>query len=574
MMSAGTQIIFIDEVYTQVLRYLDPSVFPWEGSMAALTSLARTCKAASDPALDTLWHKIYSAHCILHLLPPDAWTIPDDNKVSIPGKYENHIIRHPEPTRALTEADLVAFDRYAPRVKEVRISRSSKDNVCTGSSTIFTALHRLRDPIFPNMRELIWDPSVNYNTMGAFQLISPAYGVPSHRFSLSIEKNLQNELKSRTRSKFIPPVDEEGFAALTETSNFKPMSDWISPRIKHLELRIAERYTGKLFLTRENVLSGLQGLPQLEHLSVDFSVDVPIILHLATLSPNLRSLRLLGGEHAGTFAALHRDRGAHIFPMLEKLDIGSVRYDDACTLLSLIRSPALHTVWLHFTSYHAFDPKDSFLHILTAGNVSVSAAQRRRTLRRVSFTLREGPFEWPEPSVSYPTGELLEPLYACVNLRSLYVNAPLLMCDSDVERMSTSWKDLESLSLTNPLAYGAERGSYIRKLVVDKSDIRPRIESLAYLAERCLGLNRLELSVDARMASRETIDTLPVGAQSAADNIGLSNSLIEDEDVEKVAEFLHNTFPKRKWGLGAGQPWQDVRDRLEMMAAEGKGTEK
>ncbi|KAJ6559346.1 hypothetical protein B0H10DRAFT_1177960 [Mycena sp. CBHHK59/15] len=162
-MAAASQFILTHEVYEIFLTFLTP---PMTSSVEfrALAQLARTSKATSDLALDTLWRTLFNPSPILGLLPADACE----------RVQAKHVLKRP-----LTESDLCVFDKYAHRVRIVDFSRFTG---VTMGCELFSSLRTYRDPIFPRLLAFQWHPSIKFNTVGEFHLLSR--GVPADKFSL------------------------------------------------------------------------------------------------------------------------------------------------------------------------------------------------------------------------------------------------------------------------------------------------------------------------------------------------------------------------------------------------------
>ncbi|KAJ7049345.1 hypothetical protein C8F01DRAFT_1183981 [Mycena amicta] len=548
-MSAGTQVVLIAEIFDLVLSNLTATSVSADEPLA-LARLAQTCRALSEPTLDKLWSNLFSCKSIWNLLPSDAWRIHRSNAVPVYRRNEWVHLRHPTLTRMLVDEDLAAFDRYASRVRTVSISCTATvtGNVSTGASSIFSALCHLRDPIFPHLRDLSWAPSVLYNTLGAFRLISQAHRVPSESFSLTVESDLPDELRSIARRSFHPPVDVDAFTALTGTpgnANFRAMSAWI-PRVKTLTLNPSRWRTETGHLPLSNILSGLRALPQLEHLSVTVRLEREILRHLAAAAPSLRSVTGWA-EEPGTFKSLEQEfqiTPVATFPALEVLEAWDLDVDDVCALLRLVHSSALHTVKLRTE----FEPRASFLHILTTRPSPALTELRRTSLRAVSLSLVP-PAETEIFACS--ASALLAPLFDCPNLSSLSLTAYLAISDADIYRISWSWNQLCSLRLYSiPLAATV-----------------PHIEAIADLAARCPHLAHIELPVDARLSSAphrmrllETFDHRPSSASRTTEVLVFSGRgpFIQEEDVENVVRFLRNTFPRLKCLSGDAPEWRVV----------------
>ncbi|KAF7334922.1 Carboxylic ester hydrolase [Mycena venus] len=412
-MTAANQFIHTQDLYELLLTHFIPPITTYV-EPHTLAQLARTCKATSDLALDTLWRTLIIPSYILRLLPVDAWELVDTEYILV---------------RPLVESDFEVFDKYAPRIRVVDFSSPSRSMGCD----LFSSLKAFRDPIFPGLLEFRWQPSVN--TIGAFQLISR--GLPANTFSLSFwEGNLTSSPRPREN---VHPANPREVAALLN----QPLSAWF-PDVQSLNLAIGTKYRAI-----SDVLEGLQSLTRLEDLTVNFSVGPNILAHLAQL-PHLLSLHLFEEDERCISAAKQildersLQTGGSSLRALEKLSIHTCEYDALCALLALVTSPALHTVNFDLNGFH---PTDATLFRLITGPDPTNSFARRASLRHIEFRVINsvGADRGGLPLLS----DLFDPLFTCPNLTTLVVNTGVFLNDADVERMASSWPRLQRLSIYN-----------------------------------------------------------------------------------------------------------------------------
>ncbi|KAJ7432392.1 hypothetical protein FB451DRAFT_1197099 [Mycena latifolia] len=480
-MAASTEFIHTHELYEHCLTYLVPPRTP-SVEFGVLARLARTSKATSELALNTLWRTLFSPSPILRLLPPDASELVQGT----------HVLKRP-----LAEADFGLFDKYAHRVRIVDFSDFTRNGM---GCDLFASLKIHRDPIFPRLWEMDWHPSTKFNTVDAFHLLSRA--VPAEKFSLTI---WDGSLAPSGR-----PSDPRGIAALLT----EPFASWI-PDVRSLRLEITTAY-----LSTANILGGLQALTTLQHLVVGFAVGPDILTHLVFL-PQLLSLHLREADEQCLEAVKqkadeHRRRtDQRSLPALEKFSITQpCEYPGLSILLDLITSSALHTIVFGLSSR---DPVDlSFLHLVTGPDTS----ERWRSLRHVEFEIT------PEPGSSVPPlpSTLLDPLYACPNLTTVRFRAVMHLTDDDIERMGSSWPNLEILD--------AHTG------------VQPTVhlDALSALAARCLRLQEIQISVDARGGPRRGAAVHP--PSYSLQKLAVFGSPLTEEDVDPVTRFLNPALPR------------------------------
>ncbi|KAJ7461160.1 hypothetical protein FB451DRAFT_1371408 [Mycena latifolia] len=489
--AASTQFIHTHELYEHCLTFLSP---PGTSSVqfGALARLARTSKATSDLALDTLWRTLFSPSPILRLLPPDACELI---------RNTTHVLKRP-----LVEADFGVFDKYAHRVRTVDFS--SFTTIRMGCD-LFPSLKVHRDPIFPRLLEMRWHPSVKFNTVGAFHLLSRA--LPAERFSLTI---WGGDLTPSSQD--AAPPDTLGVAALVT----EPLSSWI-PDVRALDL-----HTGLHYLSAGNILGGLQALTNLQHIAVNFALGPEILAHLARL-PQLLSLYLWEEDEKCTHALQQTLTDYHqTFPALEKLYSGfrPCESRSLSILLALITSDALHTVI--FTLGNRYPVEASFLHLITGPDAPRSLA-RRNSLRHIEVLTTP-----PEPGTPPLPTTLLDPLYACPNLRTVRVRGAIPLASADIERMASSWPSLESLDAHTGL------------------DPVVPLHSLSALAARCPCLREISIAVDAR-AHTGPVTHPP---SYAVTTLHLFGSPLARADIDPVVQFLNHAFPRLSVFYGSMPP--------------------
>ncbi|KAH7890184.1 hypothetical protein F5I97DRAFT_1949410 [Phlebopus sp. FC_14] len=97
---------------------------------ATLASLARTCRAFHEPALDALWMKLDLLDPVIQLLPRRMWT----------KRYHPLLIRV-----FMREKHWLTFRKYASRVKSVRAPCWSLH-----SSVQYNIILALAKPLYPS----------------------------------------------------------------------------------------------------------------------------------------------------------------------------------------------------------------------------------------------------------------------------------------------------------------------------------------------------------------------------------------------------------------------------------------
>ncbi|KAJ7670585.1 hypothetical protein DFH06DRAFT_139501 [Mycena polygramma] len=500
-MTAATQFINTQDLYEVLLTFFD------NVEQQPLNTLARLCKATSPLALDALWHTLTVPTNIIRLLPEDAC------RLTVPGFGQ---ARQFMLERPLIESDFAIFDKYASRVRVVQCGGHRGFSM---GSEIFSALKGHRDPIFPHLRELVWHPSTNPNSLhascdflGVFHLVSRH--VPLNKLSLTLWEVLDIPPETLARLPIHISADMSNVVARMN----KPLASWI-PDVPTLELCTGSN------IALPDILGGLTALTQLRHLRVNFSVGPTILSHLAGL-PQLVSLHLWE-ESANTIQMLSAlvdhlrlTTGLQSFPALESISLNTVRSCSSVaidTLLPLITSDALRS--------SSFSVDDT--HPIDFAFVSLLAAPHRATqLRDIQIYVTK-----LHPSQAEVSSDVLAPLYSCVNLESFDFLGALYIEEPHFARMTVSWPRLLSLRLVN----------------TQPSPPAPAVHIYALwgMLQTCPQLRKLIMPVDARVTGAFERPA-PEGLQPmyAMGDIMFLASPCERADAHPVAAFLNRAFPR------------------------------
>ncbi|RDB21918.1 hypothetical protein Hypma_010807 [Hypsizygus marmoreus] len=146
--------LLINEITSLIFEELDSST---------LASIAGTCRAFTDPALDVLWRSQIDIGPLIRVMPGDLWTIV--LLADAPVLYKRtKIIKF---TRSLDESDWSRFEYYGRRIhKLAHPLESSPIGTFVVHEDVFVALSAYR-PIrtfLPNLRELSLDLGYPYVT--------------------------------------------------------------------------------------------------------------------------------------------------------------------------------------------------------------------------------------------------------------------------------------------------------------------------------------------------------------------------------------------------------------------------
>ncbi|GLB44366.1 hypothetical protein LshimejAT787_1602960 [Lyophyllum shimeji] len=158
---------------------------------ATLASVARTCTAFTEVALDALWRDQTSLAPLLQVMPADLWMLTLRTEEASTGEVARPKIL--TFVRDLQEADCSRFDYYAPKIRRLLASRSSEP--VYPDETVFHSLRSYRPshPLLPNLATLridIMHPkhikrmpltllSPTITTLNIFVRDPPPYEVPA-----------------------------------------------------------------------------------------------------------------------------------------------------------------------------------------------------------------------------------------------------------------------------------------------------------------------------------------------------------------------------------------------------------
>ncbi|KAF8198221.1 hypothetical protein K438DRAFT_702376 [Mycena galopus ATCC 62051] len=518
--SIGSHFFAIKELLLLVLSYLSPpgkALSSIDTNTDTLANLARVSRNISNAALDALWRSINQPDPIIRLLPSDAYELLDG--VDTPRRYKLK--------RSLTPNDFVAFDKYAPRIRYVDFSNSSK--ILGPGCELFPHIKNFRDPILPALADFRWEPSVLNGCIGAFYLLSRESSLPSQEFSLLMWSEIEQS-----------EYESDAIARTIEAFN-DPALPWL-PDVKKLTLRTLNYLPA--------VETAIQRFYNLEHFSCDLRVSDALFAHLAVL-PRLRflDLRSLPWIATTTVAASHDA----YFPALEGLRIsGTLR--SVTALLTLVSSPQLLSVRLKAESliYPApsHDPSPSLSSTIVL-LLPPSVPARTSTAGLAHFTFVR-PSSTTSFAIANPGGggpahlplAAFSPLYACTGLQTFRIDVDPLavgVTDADVRAMAQSWPLLVTLTIAPPRAR--------REAPPDVG-----LYALWALARGCPRLRTLAIEVDADTGVREVFRTESeegVGAASTSTTSG--HAVVMEEltlysspcgDPLLVADFLKRAFPR------------------------------
>jgi hypothetical protein len=121
--------------------------------LKSLPSIARTCRAFHETALDVLWRDDIEIAVLLRVMPPDLWEEDDYGMIvcALNALLRVLPLQYSPPSqsfrRSITSADVVVFSKYAKRVYS--LSYDARD---VEEEAILTLKRDMPKPMLPNLR--------------------------------------------------------------------------------------------------------------------------------------------------------------------------------------------------------------------------------------------------------------------------------------------------------------------------------------------------------------------------------------------------------------------------------------
>ncbi|KAF8141299.1 hypothetical protein EV363DRAFT_1307710, partial [Boletus edulis] len=387
--------LLIHEVLGRVVDYLaedtarHPTAFPpkdtRKSGRRALGILARTCRAFSEPALDSLWRRLHSLKPFMLCLAKASY-----NDTSVEG--------------AISSFDDKEWDillRYTPRVQELTLEHDQPSMKILQSLWFRTVL------LLPNLRKLRWMYE-DYTAIASIRLLlSPSLA------HLHV---------------WLDGGDHSSVLGLLESYHT------LCPDLKSL-------YFGHLCRFPHVTAAISRAIcrpPNLEILNCD-PIDEAALIYIADsrcltkFSANLHthqpdSLRKIAGYSTPDH------------PPFENLRILELRVEDISSIIPYLKSQHQPLEDVSF-DFRMLPTPEVFYELFTA----LSSATRRRTLRRVRLQsvglIADGIS--PEP-VNF---QVLSPLMTFhLHTVKININNPVSLNDDELHRLVQAWPELEAFS--------------------------------------------------------------------------------------------------------------------------------
>ncbi|KAG9318036.1 hypothetical protein JVU11DRAFT_99 [Chiua virens] len=374
----------------------------------ALSALARTCRALSEPALDALWRRLHSLEPLLRCVRAKAISVVEVEPETLAPFHEE-------------EWDIVL--RYALRVQELTVS-----DVDTLSIKILQALWFHTTVLLPNLRKLCW----SHNDITQFAtirlLLSPSL------VDLSV---------------WLDDGDHTSILAFLERY------PTISPNIK--SLRFSHLFQNSSPLAVAAISRAISRSPDLEVLNCH-EIDGDAIFHLIQ-SPRLKEFSARLRHHRpDDFRRLARFSIPDC-PPFRNLRVLNLYLEDISSI-----TPCLHSTHQPFEEvsleFFLITPKG--LHEFFS---ALNSTTRQQTLRRIKL-VDSGPGGIdPIQQLDF---ELLKPLLA-FSLRRLDVDLrinPISLNDDELLQLVKAWPELEVFNLNQHNLWIPSRLPSLRSLLL------------------------------------------------------------------------------------------------------------
>ncbi|PBK60030.1 hypothetical protein ARMSODRAFT_1090527 [Armillaria solidipes] len=302
----------------------------------SLYSLALTCHAVSETALDCLWQEIRGMKPLLYIFPrtlsPDngQWILPD----------------------IISDDTWARFEQYSCRIRSITLDAQLRT---IHSSSIFLRLAERQVPLFPNLQKLNVDMNFAADTSILFFLASPllddvTIAFPAHAMIDTASASV------RTVGWKLPTLRSFTISCVPDGNNPRPLGT-ICPFTNFSGLRNLRRLKIESHPADVDFLVQLSSFPDLAHLQIVISQSLPtesrqtrdgfrslVSLHItAHVSSMPRILRLI---RPGSLTSLtYIDAYSQSYN-----EIGEFMQDFHAEIVS--RFPSLLTLSLNYRTYY------------------------------------------------------------------------------------------------------------------------------------------------------------------------------------------------------------------------------
>ncbi|KAF8137202.1 hypothetical protein EV363DRAFT_654129 [Boletus edulis] len=356
----------------------------------ALASLARTCRAFSEPSFDCLWRKLRSLEPLIR-----CYTTVDDMQNAIPP----------------TSSQFAIINRYSHRVREVTISEST--------SVRFLQCTSMRPScLLPNLMVLHWD----------------SFGLPPHIPIILIQRLLSPTLVSLTATL----AEADGATLLSFLDNYPQLC----PNLKSVQFSFLAGHSATIIQALSRAICSQNTL---ENVILYAPVDDKALEHLSML-PSLKVLTVTLSERS-------RPRTRSILPtdpLFRNVEVLEFKTSDLDLVTNLLRprDQIFHTFRLHHHKRLTSKSVVTFLDVLASR--SRTRSLQGFTFSSSDFShpvpVDQMASEAPRYRLSYET---LQPLMVFGSLRFLDIewSEQISLDDDEVAKLARSWPLLQVFKL-------------------------------------------------------------------------------------------------------------------------------
>ncbi|KAF7296772.1 hypothetical protein MIND_00907900 [Mycena indigotica] len=483
----------------------------------SLARLARTSRDFTEQALDALWFSQHTIFNLIKLLPSDFWRLDANSRV---------VFRRPP-----NDNDFVTFHRYVPRIRVLSCSLH-----CMGPHLVLINLRNahqglwemFRAPIFPNLRELVWN--VPDNECGS-QWLTVFLGPLLRSIRISFPDADSGAIRALNRS--------PNLGSLTQCELFSARA--YPPAMEHISNLIPQLQAAKDLVIANLNVAAVQALGQLKHLET-LDIFLPSAAHAPYKSVPEHSLP---------------------FPLLRQLKVSVDKScgGDVLQLLDLFRSWEGGSAPLEVVEITVFEEIPSPVDLKDIFGLLVDRCEPT-SLQNVELLVLADTTVIRQSMVSPHIGTSLHPLLRATNICHLDIGLPFGVDVDDVflADAAQSWPFLTSLRLTCSALDSETSVNGVRPPSIPPPQFpgpRATLLGLDALARSCAYLTDLTLAVDTTIPAPESWpdfgilgSTLPAADGTAwpernccplrsfdTENSRIANSLA-------VGWFLGVTFPE------------------------------
>ncbi|KAH7929967.1 hypothetical protein BV22DRAFT_1116525 [Leucogyrophana mollusca] len=415
-----------------------------------LASLARTCKAFKDPALDVLYAELSSLYPLVKCMPQDLWEDEADCLSFV---------------RPMKTSDWDVFRRYARRVRSFNHSHTFDSKTVTVSVFQALSMHPTLSSLVPNLRQLSWNDTREAPTVFLRFIIGPS-------------------LVSCT-------IYQTSGRAIT----IVPALGALCPFMKRIDLPASQPSSR----AKDIISDALCNWNNLESLKCGI-ITGKALLHIAGL-PSLKALTFRIPTIPTTFHGSSLGEGA--FPALESLTIFSYNSRDPCftAFFKALKTPIhISSFWMTAGQYDDGDPRANpgnhdikpSVDVISESLVSLTSKCCAETLGSITIChdLEDLPIQFPANlAITFNTLRLLLPFR---HLRTLNIDpsCAFSLDDAALAEMAIAWPNMEDLGLGT--AYGWRAPSKIT------------LQGLIPLLRNCPKLMYLGIVIDATVVPPRT----------------------------------------------------------------------